>query len=272
MDDGTNQGMGAEQLRIELAAQARVHGHAVVAVTGDGEGPSFAYTVGLAAFEHPELLVAMENQEVAHALLNDLGFLVRDGRARFDTAAVFPADPEGRYDAVAAPVPPMVAAEHATMADAVARATGWPAPVAVAQVHVMDADRLWPWETSPRFGPPVPGTVLTAVPDVAALPRLTVGPERPELAPGVLYDTRAHVCVHVQRGDRPVLLVFRDAGGWSLVCGERDHDWETDVRPALLGRLVDLDPSLAALLDLPDAHEAERDEPGLPWARTAAAG
>ncbi|WP_447643932.1 DUF4262 domain-containing protein [Nocardioides zeae] len=267
MDEGTHgaSGIDGDELTAELAGQARMHGHAIIAVAGGEDGPSFAYTVGLAALEHPELLVVMESQETAYALLNDLAFRVRDGRLRLDRPAVFAADATGRYDAAAAPVPPAVAAEHVTVADTVARAQGWPAPVAVVQVHLMDGDRRWPWETTERYGPPVPGSVLSPVPDVATLPRLEVAPYEREVAPGLPYDTPAHVCVHVQRGERPARYVFREGGGWSFVCGEGGHDWDTQVRGAVLGRLVDLDPGLAPLLDLPDEHEAERATPADAW-------
>lgn len=267
MDDGTHgaSGIDGDELTAELAGQARMHGHAIIAVAGGEDGPSFAYTVGLAALEHPELLVVMESQETAYALLNDLAFRVRDGRLRLDRPAVFAADATGRYDAVAAPVPPAVAAEHVAVADTVARAQGWPAPVAVAQVHLMDGDRHWPWETTERYGPPVPGSVLSPVPDVAALPRLEAAPYEREVAPGLAYDTPAHVCLHVQRGERPARYAFRESGGWSFVCGEGGHDWDTQVRGAVLGRLVDLDPTLRPLLDLPDEHEAERATPADAW-------
>lgn len=272
MDHGGS-GIDGDELVAELAGQARMHGHAVIAVAGGEDGPSFAYTVGLAGLGHPghpELLVVMESQETAYALLNDLAFRVRDQQVRLDTPVVFAADATGRYDAVAAPVPPVVAAEHVTMADTVARAQGWPAPVAVTQVHLMDGDRHWPWETSERYGPPVPGSVLSPVPDVAVLPRLELAPYEREVAPGLPYDTVAHVCLHVQRAERPTRYAFREDGGWSFVCGAGGHDWGSEVRASVLGRLVELDPTLADILDLPDEHEATRDEPGAAWVRRAA--
>ncbi|MDQ1106336.1 DUF4262 domain-containing protein [Nocardioides zeae] len=269
--DQLGSGIDGDELVAELAGQARMHGHAIIAVAGGEDGPSFAYTVGLAGLGHPghpghpELLVVMESQETAYALLNDLAFRVRDQQVRLDTPVVFAADATGRYDAVAAPVPPVVAAEHVTMADTVARAQGWPAPVAVTQVHLMDGDRHWPWETSERYGPPVPGSVLSPVPDVASLPRVELAPYEREVAPGLPHDTVAHVCLHVQRAERPARYVFREDGGWSFVCGEGGHDWGSEVRAAVLGRLVELDPTLAQVLDLPDEHEATRDEPGAAW-------
>jgi hypothetical protein len=59
----------------------RRHGWALQAVLGDEDGPPFVYTVGLTGFGHPELIVFATAQAVAGRLLNQLGELVRAGRA-----------------------------------------------------------------------------------------------------------------------------------------------------------------------------------------------
>jgi hypothetical protein len=58
----------------------RRHGWALQAVLGDEESPPFVYTVGLAGFRHPELILFATTQATAAAVLNELGELVRAGR------------------------------------------------------------------------------------------------------------------------------------------------------------------------------------------------
>ena len=55
------------------------HGWAATAVFGDDIGESFAYTVGLTGFDHPELLLTGMPPEVAGRLLNGAGERVRSG-------------------------------------------------------------------------------------------------------------------------------------------------------------------------------------------------
>ncbi len=59
----------------------RTYGWAVQAVIGDGECPSFVYTVGLSGFAHAELILFAASQATAATVLNDLGELVRSGRS-----------------------------------------------------------------------------------------------------------------------------------------------------------------------------------------------
>src|SRR3954464_2677873 len=57
----------------------RRHGWALWPVMGDEESPPFVYTVGLAGFRHPELILFATTQATAAAVLNELGELVRAG-------------------------------------------------------------------------------------------------------------------------------------------------------------------------------------------------
>ena len=60
----------------------RQHGWALEAVLADDEDdtPAYVYTVGLAGFGHPELILFATDHAVAAGMLNDLGELVRTGR------------------------------------------------------------------------------------------------------------------------------------------------------------------------------------------------
>ncbi|MBU2714106.1 hypothetical protein [Zooshikella harenae] len=68
------------------------------------------------------------------------------------------------------------------------------------------------------------------------------------------------VCPHVFQKTRPILLVIHEDGEWQCLCGYGDHTSE--------GHLVERDPSLNQLSDLPDGWEAERESPENTWLRT----
>src|SRR4051794_39612985 len=71
----------------------------------------------------------------------------------------------------------------------------------------------------------------------------------------------------ILRGDSPVLLVCHDREdeGWQFLDGE--HVFEEDGAAVYLGDMLQLDPSLAALADLPAGWYAWREAPGHPWRR-----
>lgn len=82
---------------------------------------------------------------------------------------------------------------------------------------------------------------------------------------------KAYVCVHVFDGVRPVLLVSRAGGDWSFLCGDEHVDNASSYRVVGIGHLIERDPSLRSLLDLPPEWEAEREAPGKEWLRTKCA-
>lgn len=65
-------------------------------------------------------------------------------------------------------------------------------------------------------------------------------------------------------------MVTRDEDDWTCVCGGEDHTQDaSDFAVVGLEHLVDRDPTLAEVLDLPVGWEAERAKPGSPWERVA---
>ena len=80
----------------------------------------------------------------------------------------------------------------------------------------------------------------------------------------------ARTCTHVLEDGEPILLVSREPDGEVLaVCGG-ENDTAATARDLPLDRLLDLDPSLAELADLPDGWAALRESPEHPWARSKA--
>ncbi len=82
-------------------------------------------------------------------------------------------------------------------------------------------------------------------------------------------DAQHTVVVTLERilsGVSPLLLVTHDAdGGWQFLDGE--HVFEEDGATVLLGEMVQFDPSLLDLADLPTGWYAWRVAPDQPWQR-----
>jgi hypothetical protein len=80
----------------------------------------------------------------------------------------------------------------------------------------------------------------------------------------------ARLCPHVVEGERPILLVSREADGDVLaLCGGEDDDPDA-LRHVGLDSLLELDRTLWALADLPDGWAAVRESPDDDWVRSKA--
>lgn len=79
---------------------------------------------------------------------------------------------------------------------------------------------------------------------------------------------KAYVCIHVFDGSRPVLLVSRADGDWSFLCGGLHANDASSYRVVGIGHVVDKDPSLRAVMDLPPDWEAERQDVSSDWTKT----
>ena len=79
-------------------------------------------------------------------------------------------------------------------------------------------------------------------------------------------ETLTFVCSHVFHRSKPVLFVSRADGDWQLLCGGR-HDEDEAPRVVGLNHLLDEDPSLNTVLDLPPDWEADRSAQGSAWER-----
>jgi hypothetical protein len=81
-----------------------------------------------------------------------------------------------------------------------------------------------------------------------------------------MAELAAFICGHVFDKSRPVLLASHDGGDWQLLCG---GDHEAGDRPHVVGlhHLLDRDPSLRDILDLPVNWDADRVDAVSPWVR-----
>ena len=82
-------------------------------------------------------------------------------------------------------------------------------------------------------------------------------------------ETEVITLERILQGRSSVLLVTHDEedGAWQFLDGE--HVFEDDGAVVCLGEMVQLDPSLGELGDLPVGWYAWRPEPGQPWRRAA---
>lgn len=80
------------------------------------------------------------------------------------------------------------------------------------------------------------------------------------------YHSKAYACIHVIKRDRAILLVAHDLDGdWQFLCGDSHASSEGHV--VGIGHLLDSDPSLNELVDLPINSEASRSDANSPWFR-----
>ena len=79
-----------------------------------------------------------------------------------------------------------------------------------------------------------------------------------------LDHATAFLCGHVFENTRPVLLVLHEDDGWQLLCGDTHDDGPHVVH---MSHLLERDPTLTELHDLPLDFEAERAAIGEPWHR-----
>jgi len=65
-----------------------------------------------------------------------------------------------------------------------------------------------------------------------------------------------------------VRLVGRQDGDWQFMCGDVDHSDPNEPYHVSIGALLDFDPTLDCIADLPAEWEAERPDAESPWIRT----
>ena len=78
-------------------------------------------------------------------------------------------------------------------------------------------------------------------------------------------NTAVFICSHILDGREKILFVSHDAddGAWQFLCG-KEHD-ESDARIVSLKYVLDLDPTIVNLKDLPLGHCAERESKNDKW-------
>jgi len=80
----------------------------------------------------------------------------------------------------------------------------------------------------------------------------------------------AQTCSHVLEEEQPILLVSKEPDGNVLALCGAENDSSATARNVPLERLLDLDPTLALLADMPDGWVALRESPDHDWVRSKA--
>jgi hypothetical protein len=130
----------------KMLAMINTHGVAIQGVLGRGWEPSSAYTVGLAAREHPEVIVMGLPPATGQQLLNDLVRPVLGGVQVFEPGDVV-------HDLIAGfpacLIEVLDSREHLKVAN---RIYGSGGPVAALQLVFPDREGLWPWDEGSGVG------------------------------------------------------------------------------------------------------------------------
>ncbi len=226
------------------------HGWHMISIGEDDDGPAYSFTVGVFhSFGFPEICLAgISDIEVAGQILNAIVETMKEGETLDDWVASDEILED--YTCVFREVPLSLHEENFGYAV-------WyyeRAPFPVLQCVWPDADGFYPWNE--EF-------------DAASVdqqPVLSGDSEWPFLEAknlGVITTSR------VLEEGLPILLVaHEDDGDWQFLCGTtNDLDHAQFVG---LESLLELDPTLAQLHDLPRGWSAQRDDPSDDWERTKA--
>ena len=73
-------------------------------------------------------------------------------------------------------------------------------------------------------------------------------------------------CTHVMKEKKPILYVSHDEddGGWQFLCGAENHE-DKDAMIVSLLNIVERDPSVNALYEMPEGVCAERSDQNGEW-------
>jgi hypothetical protein len=85
-------------------------------------------------------------------------------------------------------------------------------------------------------------------------------------------DLGVVACKHVACGARATTLITHYGDGdWSFSCGQADHSEEVEGNDDFVlvhvGHILDSDPAIEAISDLPKGWSADREGSGKPWRR-----
>jgi hypothetical protein len=80
-------------------------------------------------------------------------------------------------------------------------------------------------------------------------------------------ELTAYICEHIFEGSRPVLLVAHEGGDWQFLCGG-PHSPKAIPRVVGMNHILEADPSIRDVLNIPIDWEAERNAIGAEWTRT----
>jgi hypothetical protein len=230
----------------KLLADVAEYGWHVVAVGGDDEGPPFGYTIGLYhSFGHPEVIIFGLDLRMMFEIITNLGDLIKSG-STFEHLAESSEILEG-YLVTFRDVERRHYPDYLGFARWFYQGDRFPA----IQCVWPDKQHHYPWhpDFSESLAPAQP--VLS---DDRSWP-FEEGKNR------AAFTTRP-----VIHEGHPILLVSHDEDGdWHFLFGTTDRP--EDVLVVSLGEIVDRDPTIGELADLPEGWRATRPDDRAPWLR-----
>jgi hypothetical protein len=236
----------ADEHDRKLLADVERHGWHVIGVMEDREGPAFAYSIGLYhTFGHPELIIFGLPVRVMHQIINLVGEEIRSGE-RFEHLAEYDDILEG-YRVAFRTLAGRHYREYLGFARWFYRGDDFPA----LQCVWPDARYRYPWhpEAEPAF--------------IERQPLLSDDTSWPfhEGKNRAVFTTRP-----VLQGGHPILLVTHDRNGdWQFLCGTTNRSEDGQV--VSLAAILERDPTVAEVADLPEGSQAQREQKGAPWKR-----
>lgn len=85
-----------------------------------------------------------------------------------------------------------------------------------------------------------------------------------------MTELPAYICSDIYLETHAVLLVSHAGGDWQFLCGA-GHESNEVPKVVGLNHMLDKDPSLRDVMDLPKDWDAQRVNVGEPWVRTPSA-
>jgi hypothetical protein len=239
----------ADEHDRKLLADVKRHGWHVLGVEQDGDGPGFAYSVGLyRSFGHPEVIVFGLPVPVLHRIINAVGEAVRSGErfGHLDESG----DVLDGYNVAFRTVERRHYADYLGYARWFYRGDDFPALECVWP----DAQHRYPWH------PELPAALAQRQPVLSDDTSWPFHEGRNRAA----FTTKP-----VLRDGHPILLVTHDQDGdWQFLCGTTNRP--RDGQLVSLGCIFERDHTLAEVADLPEGWRAYRRAKGATWQREMA--
>ncbi|GAA2026035.1 DUF4262 domain-containing protein [Pseudokineococcus marinus] len=219
-----------------------------------GEDRVVAYTVGLSARDHPELMCTGLPADSAGWLLNQLGNRVHAG-AVLRHGTVLDAGEPGEPHPVA-----IIDVEDDDELEVVEEIYGHRPAL---QVIYTDSTGRFPWHDG-YANRPVDQDLRGQVPvHLLALPCPDVDP-----SPKAAEIAGLVITSQVVLDGAPVTVVVREAdGAWLLLETDAQYEEPDDLHLVHIDHLIEADPSLTEVVDIPAGSRATRDSRHAPWVR-----
>lgn len=238
--------INSDDLLNETELNIEKFGLEVILVTATNYSPSFAYSIGLTrSYNHPEVICFGLPQDLAHAIINDVAELIKNGK----TIKVG----EINHEVFEGSRATFLEVDQRNIGDYFAGALNYYGEEKFTALELIwtDQNDRFPWEEDfeEQFLHKQPLLDRNADFKFSEAKNLAT------------FTTRQWVENH-----KPILRVVHDADGdWQFLTGDQMAE---DIRIVALEQLILRDNTLNEVFDLEYGQSAERDFPGGRWTKT----